>query len=268
MRKTFFGLFFSILLALGAKAQNLEVGLFAGGSYYLGDINPDIHFAQMHPGVGALARLNLNNRWAVRLNGYYGEVSGDDTKRKYVEGRNLKFNSAILDISATAEFNFLEYFTGAYMDYFTPYIFGGIGIITYNPKANGENLRDLGTEGQLVGFNGRSKYGNLSMTIPFGFGFKYSISKKLCLGFEWGMRKTFTDYIDDVSKTYYLDGTKINPGNPEQALSDPTLNHQPQMQRGNSEFNDWVNFTGLTLTYKIELVDQSGCPRGYRKNKR
>lgn len=267
MRKIFFGLFFSILFAFGAKAQYLEVGAFGGVSYYLGDLNPDIHFQSSHPAFGAVARLNLNDRWALRLSGTYGTVSGDDLKRKYVTNRDLKFTSAVTDISAIVEFNFLDYNTGSIIDYFTPYVFAGIGTIFYNPKAEGQTLRDLGTEGQLVGYEGRSKYGNMTLAIPFGMGVKYSLNKKWCLGFEWGMRKTFTDYIDDVSTTYYLDGETIDPNNIDQVLSDPTKNHKPGMQRGNSEFKDWVNYTGFSITYRIEIIDQSGCPRGYRKRR-
>ncbi|MFA8300442.1 MAG: DUF6089 family protein [Hyphomicrobiales bacterium] len=263
MRKLVLVFIFSIITAIGAKAQSLEIGGFAGVSYYLGDINPDIHFAQSHPAFGGLVRLNLNNRFALRVNGYFGEVSGDDQKRKYIEGRNLKFNSKITDIAATVEFNFLEYYTGSITNYFTPYIFGGIGIIMFNPEADGQNLRNLGTEGQLVGFDGRSRYNKTTLAIPFGFGVKYSINKKLCLGFEWGMRKTFTDYIDDISTTYYLDN--INPDDPAQYYSDPTANHKPNAQRGNPKTNDWVNYTGITLTYKIDLEDKSGCSSFQRR---
>jgi len=38
--------------------------------------------------------------------------------------------------------------------------------------------------------------------IPMGGGFKYYIRENIYIGFEILRRKTFTDYIDDVSKKY------------------------------------------------------------------
>ena len=75
----------------------------------------------------------------------------------------------------------------------------------------------------------------------------------------WEMHKTFTDYLDDVSQTYYLNSQNINPNNPEEVLSDPSLNHQPGMERGNPKNMDWYSFTGLTLTYKFNLHGSRKC---------
>ena len=93
-------------------------------------------------------------------------------------------------------------------------------------------------------------------------GFKYSLNKKICLALEWGLRKTFSDYIDDVSKTYYLESDMIEPGDEnyqELVFSDPNKDHQPFQQRGNSQTTDWYAFAGLTITYKINLVPRGKC---------
>ena len=66
------------------------------------------------------------------------------------------------------------------------------------------------------------------------------------------MRKTFTDYLDDVSTTYY-------PGSATDPYSDPTLSHDAYEQRGDSSNKDWFNFTGITLTYKIDLYNKRHC---------
>ena len=142
----------------------------------------------------------------------------------------------------------------------SPYIFGGVGVFFFNPKSNGVALRDLGTEGQNVGFEGRKKYNLYSFSIPFGFGVKISLNSRLGFGFEWGLRKTFTDYIDDVSTTYYLDGANIDPANTAMYLSDPTGLHKPYMQRGNPKTNDWYAFTGISLSYKFNLFGNRRCP--------
>ena len=75
----------------------------------------------------------------------------------------------------------------------------------------------------------------------------------------WEMHKTFTDYLDDVSTTYYLNGRSIKPTDHAGIMSDPTLNHDPGMQRGNSKNNDWYAFFGLSITYKFNLLSSKKC---------
>lgn len=248
------------LSAIGLHAQKtMEVGVFGGGSYYIGDLNPGIHFLMTRPAYGLVARLNLDPRWAIKLSGYRGEIAGDDAVSGYAPGRQLKFNSKITDFSAVIELNFLNYITGSTRNILAPYIFCGLGFFMYKPEANGVSLQELGTEGQNIGFDGRSPYQTTQIAFPFGFGVKYSLSKKLGFAFEWGIRKTFTDYIDDVSTTYYLNGESINPSDVEQIMSDPTRSHQPYEARGNSSTQDWYAFFGVTVTYKFRLGSNRRC---------
>ncbi len=240
--------------------RTLEVGVFGGGSYYIGDLNPVWHFNMTKPAYGALARLNFNPRLTAKLSYSKGKVTGDDAKTKATDNRNLSFLTIINDVSLTGEFNFWEYYTGSKRNYFTPYIMGGASMFFYNPKSlSGVDLRSIGTEGQNIGFDGRKPYAKYSFALTFGFGFKYSLTERLGLGFEWGMRKAFTDYIDDVSTTYYLYGQTIDPNNAAQVLSDPTMSHEPYMQRGDDKTWDWYNFTGISLTYKFNLYGKKKC---------
>jgi len=249
-----------VIAGMTMQAQKtLEVGLFGGGSYYIGDLNPGTHFLMTKPAYGLVARLNLDPRWTVKLSGYQGEIAGDDNISDAALNRDLKFDSKVTDISAVIEFNFFNYITGSTRNFIAPYIFGGIGYFIYNPKSDGIALRDLGTEGQNVGFNGRSRYTTSQFSLPFGFGFKYSLNKKLGIAVEWGLRKTFTDYIDDVSTTYYLDGESIDPSNIAEIKSVPTMNHKPYEARGNPSTKDWFVFFGATITYKFKLGRDKGC---------
>lgn len=248
------------LASFGLNAQkSMEVGLFGGGSYYLGDLNPAFHFRMTNPAYGIVARLNLDSRWTVRLTAYRGDVEGDDNIAEAVANRELKFESQITDISAVIELNFFNYITGSTRNFLAPYIFGGIGFFMFEPEADGISLQGLGTEGQNIGFDGRSPYQTMALTIPFGIGFKYSLNKRLGFAFEWGLRKTFTDYLDDVSTTYYLDGESIDPANTEQIMSDPTMDHKPYVARGNASTNDWYAIFGITVTYKIPLGGKKRC---------
>jgi hypothetical protein len=249
-----------LIFTTALKAQTLEVGIFGGGAYYIGDINPALHFNQTQLSYGGLARYNANTRWAFRLSVSSSEITADDSNVKFNEDRALGFKTRVNDASFVAEFNFLEYFTGSKKDYFTPFIFGGASVFQFTPRSlDGISLRSLGTEGQNVGFDGRKQYSNIGFSVPFGIGFKYSLTKRLGMAVEWRMHKTFTDYFDDVSTTYYLSSNSINPNEPSHVLSDPAMNHEPGMQRGDRKTNDWFNFTVVSFTYKFNLGNRNSC---------
>ena len=248
------------LMSGAVFSQTQEIGIFGGGSYYVGDLNPQYHFLMTKPAYGAQVKYNYGTRWSFRLAGYRGKVAGDDARSNASETRGLSFESHITEVSVAAEFNFFDYYIGTKKNIVTPYIFGGLGVFFFNPKAEGVSLRELGTEGQNVGFDGRSQYNLYSFSLPFGLGFKYSFSRRFGLAVEWGLRKTLTDYIDDVSRTYYLEGDQINPDNPVEYLSDPTQLHDPYMERGNPRTMDWYAFFGISLNYKFNLFKGRGCP--------
>jgi len=244
---------------MGFSQKSLEIGIFGGGSYYMGDLNPGKPFLQSQFSYGLIGRYNISSRWVIKLNVLRGSVKGDDDVSKANTSRQLSFESNITEFSAVAELNFFDYITGSTRNYVTPYIFAGLGFFLFNPKVDDVELKSMGTEGQNVGFDGRSSYKTISLAMPFGIGFKYSLTKKLGFAFEWGMRKTLSDYIDDVSKTFYLDGESIDPNNLAHVLSDPTMTHKPGMMRGNPKTKDWYSFFGLTVTYKFELFKHFKC---------
>lgn len=266
MRKYIF-IFFILVSVSGAKAQ-LEVGLFGGTSFYMGDLNPNTPFLKPDLAYGLLARYNLSSRWAMKGNVYQGTIHGDDAATGFWPGRELTFDSRITEFAGTFEFHFLPYFNGSMRSYWTPYLFAGAAIVNHKPTREGTDLRDFGTEGQYNTLHlvppdtDRPEYSYYSFSIPFGVGIKYSISKKIAAALEWGMRKTFTDYLDDVSTTYFTSADLASQGTEEYEsllYSDPTLSHQPNMQRGNSKTNDWYSFAGLTITYYFDLRKRNKC---------
>ena len=263
MRLSLIALFFTVFLFSGS-AQDLEVGVYGGGSYYLGDLNPSNHFQGTQIAYGVVARYNFNTRWAVKLSGYRGKVKGNSADSWFLPYREIQFESPITDISAVAEFNFLPYFTGSKRNYITPYVYAGIGLFFFKPSAEGTDLQPLGTEGQQIGYEGRKPYSQVSFSIPFGLGVKFSVSRRIGLAAFWELHKTFTDYVDDVSKTYYLNGEAIDRNDTQQYLSDPSLNHEPGMQRGNSQNQDWYSFSGITITYKFALDANKKCRDVYK----
>ena len=250
--------------------KTLEVGPHVGVSYYMGDLNPMLPFAQSQLQYGGLVRFNYNNRWTFRFDYSRATVTASDEVIKWRPERGLNFTSKINDFSLTAEFNFLEYYTGNPKKNVSPYIFGGISVFQYTAFANvGDllvDLSDYATEGpedpdakwydKMFG-----KTSPIGVSIPFGMGVKFSLSRHMAATVEWRMQKTFTDYLDDVATVYpeqhavytYEDGSTYD-------LTDPTdNNYKPGQQRGNSAFNDWFGMARVSLTWKFNLPDGRGC---------
>lgn len=241
------------------RAQEIEAGLTGGAAYYLGDLNPGKHFVGSQLAYGAFARYNIDTRWSVKLTGVRSTIKGNSENTSFLPGRELNFTSNLTDISAVAEFNFFPYFTGSKRNAISPYIYAGISVYFFEPESGGQVLRLLGTEGQNIGYEGRKPYSTVGVSIPFGLGVKVSLAKRLGLQVYWEMHKTFSDYLDDVSTTFYLHGPSIAPNDIEGIMSDPTRSHEPGMQRGNANNKDWYAIYGVSLTYKFNLTGKKRC---------
>jgi hypothetical protein len=259
VRKPFFLVLLFVLYGISAESQDLEVGLTAGGCYYLGDLNPGKHFLNTDIAYGVVARYNIDTRWAVKISAVHSNIKGNSASSTFLPDNGLSFTSGLTDIAGVVEFNFMPYFTGSRVNVISPYIYGGFSVFFFDPKRDGISLRTIGTEGQNVGYLGRTPYGKVSFSLPFGLGAKLSLSKRFGLQVYWEMHKTFNDYLDDVSATYYLDGKSISPGDQTLVLSDPTLNHEVGMQRGNASNKDWYAFFGIAVTYKFNLLSSKRC---------
>lgn len=257
--------------------KSTEVGLFLGCSYYIGDLNPVAQFNQFtKPAGGIVVRYNANSRLAFRANALVGAIEGDDSFSNIPtqQQRNLKFRSNLYELSGQMEFNFLDFEIGNENKMFSPYIFIGLAGFKFNPQGEVNNrwvdLQPLGTEGQgLPGAESRRKYKLTQFSIPFGIGAKISLSKYIGIALEWGMRKTFTDYLDDVSTRYY-DPAAIaaKRGNNAAYLSDRSIGTDPNYnnigrQRGDPTTKDWYCFSGIALTFKFK-EGQKKCPGVYK----
>jgi hypothetical protein len=258
---------FVVLFAPFASALNTGDLVFLGVvTYYMGDLYPNMPFLMSKPAFGILYRQNFHSRISLRVHGIRGTVAGDDAVSKANPERNLNFESKITEAGIQLEINFFEYFIGSKMHSITPYIFGGASVFFFDPYGNiqGTNLhlQPLATEGQGTdAYPDRKLYNLYAFSMPFGIGVKYSLSKKIGIGAEWGMRKTTTDYLDDVSQTYYLDLAGVDPATVTQKelASDPLLTHNAGMQRGNSRNTDWYSFAGVSLTVKIRMLSKERC---------
>lgn len=269
--KKHFLLIIIFLVSISIFSQRNEYGVFAGGSYYLGELNPGTQFLLTRPAFGILYRYNFVPRFAYKLNIFYGTVEGADSVSKANAQRNLSFKSTVIEMSNEIELNFIQYVPGNKNYPFTPYIFTGFTFFYFDPMAkyNGSwyALETLGTEGQGTSeYPGVNKYSRVAFAIPFGIGLKYNLSKMICLGLEWSMRKTFTDYLDDVSGVYADPKILAGENGPiAAALADRSkstngeVKNNTGLQRGNASNNDWYSFAGLIVTFKISNRKQI-CP--------
>jgi len=268
MKKIFLFLIFSFSIYI-AKSQKSELGAFIGTSYYIGELT-NSYFANPKSAAGVIYRYNLNPRWALKASAFFGSFEASDKETNSNNPRNLSFRSPISEISAQMEFNFLKLYIDEDKNRFTPYIFGGISVFSFNPQTQYDNhwydLQPIGTEGQgLEGFD--DTYSLTSVSIPFGLGIKFNFFRRFSTGLEWGWRKTFTDYIDDVS-TKYVNPLILTDNRPEiiAYLADrSTEPHQPGTARGVANNKDWYGFAGFWLSFKI-TDDDAGCP-SYMKSK-
>ncbi len=206
-------------------AQNVDIGLMAGTSYYLGEINPGTPVLnQPKPSIGLFYRKNFNKRYALRYGLNYGKLAATEKHRSTDNSsyRHLSFSSDLWEGYGLLEFNFIPYqINNRATSRSTPYIFIGMAAFRVKPETRGRNIE---SETSLI-----------SVSIPFGVGMKFNLAGNMGFGIEWGMRKTFTDEIDGVSESY-RDGYQL----------------------GNSKNNDWYSIIGLVLNYKI-LTHKDRC---------
>lgn len=249
-----------------------EIGFTGGYSYYIGDINPYAHLGPRKKfAFGGLYRFNITKRHAVRLQGMRMHLEGYDSDNEDPDlvNRNLNFRNKLTELSLLLEINFHEYRLGRLGQGFTPYLFGGLAYYNMNPEAELDGsyyeLIDIHTEAQGAdGYD--TPYSRGQFAIPFGIGLKAGFTKRLAINLEWGIRRTFTDYLDDVSGEYADPSIIRDNAGLELAaeLADRSL--QPigpegsniGMLRGNPESRDWYIYTGIILSVRLGK-DGNGC---------
>lgn len=205
--------------------------------------------------------------------------------------RNLNFRSNIMEFSAIGEWNLLGYEESTKTRPFTPFLFAGIGVFKFNPLAQFQyqdglkdatgalvhnaqlaqfdgqwiELQTLSTEGQeTTKFNDRKRYNLTQVSIPLGFGFKKQVDDYWAYGIELGIRKTFTDYLDDVSIDYVDDqivggangylAAAMKDRSAEQINPNTGLPYEKFYMgnpRGSTKGSDFYMFLNFTITRKI-----------------
>ena len=190
------------------------------------------------------------------------KVNGADSLigQEDIRLRNLSFQSNISEFSLVGEFNTFN------MEYkrWSPYVFAGLAVYHFNPytfdqQNNKVYLKPLRTEGE--GLPGYAKsYSLTQLALPFGGGIKYNISDNVRIALEVGLRRLFTDYLDDVSGNYAdpndlltnVGQRSLDLSYREDELANGDPNYPPKGEtRGSPKYKDYYYLTGLHLTFTL-----------------
>lgn len=261
-----------------ANGQKTHFNLFGGATNYQGDLQDKRYtFNQAHLAGGFGISYDLTDHFSIRSGILFGKVSADDKYGRNKE-RNLNFTSNLTEVNLG-----LEYFITPLQDHaLTPYIFASVAVYHFNPYTQDTTgkqfyLRPLSTEGE--GFVAGKNYYNLTQfAIPFGGGVKLSLSDNINVGFELGLRKLFTDHLDDLSTSYVNESLLLaNRGSKATELAyrgnelkDGAPYPAAGALRGNDKHKDWYYFTGLTISFRLGggnsmgKHSEYGCPVNVR----
>ncbi len=199
------------------NAQIHEVGVFLGGSNYIGDVGKTDYISPNELAFGILYKWNKSPRHSYRFSYMQSTITGADidseVPNRYLRG--YKFKNNIKEFSAGLEFNFFDFNLHDSKRKITPYIYSGVTVFIYD---------------ELYVGNGETKFDFLSYSyaIPMVVGVKTNFAENFILGVEVGARYTFTDNLDG---------------------SNPKNENLQALKFGNINSNDWYVFSGFTLTY-------------------
>lgn len=252
-----------IILSISAQAQ-LHMGLFGGVAAYNGDLTDKIFPKKVTNGaVGIDLSYELNDHALLRAGFIYSVVGGADrySDKADFRSRNFSFETSLYEFSLLGEYDLLNIYETRY----TPYLFAGVAMYKFDPYTYDINnqkifLQPLRTEGQgITGYPDRKPYKLTQFAIPVGGGVKFALGDNFRIGIEAGLRKLFTDYLDDVS-TNYIDPADLLAAKGPTAVSisyrsdevGGSLVYPTKVeQRGSPKSKDYYYFTGIHLTYRL-----------------
>lgn len=223
---------FFLTFSLHLNAQFLEFGGGVGATTYSGDLARGFNLKTAKPGVTVFSRMNMSQVVSIRYSLLVSSIAGNDNATPidaFSTIRNQSFQSTFVDADVRFEYFFLDYLNDKSQIRWSPYFTLGIGFFRlFNSQiSNGE-------------------FSKIQPSIPIGVGFKHLIGKRYSIGVETVLRKTFTDYLDNISET--ADLTQPKGSNPN---------------FGNPNDKDWYLFTGFTFSYILYKIP---CPFRYVPN--
>ncbi|SHE85146.1 type IX secretion system protein PorG [Flavisolibacter ginsengisoli] len=271
MRKTI--VYFLVSIITLPSFSQVRLGIFGGLSNYQGDLTDKL-YKSSKAAFGITASFPIAQRFSIRTGLTLGKIAGADSLSDKPEliARNLSFQSKITEFSVLAQYDIFNIDDTRW----TPYVFGGLALFHFNPFTYDSTqtkvyLQPLSTEGQGLQGYPEKPYTLTQLSLPFGAGIKYAISDRVQIGLEVGLRKTFTDYLDDVSGGY-ADPADLLAGKGQQSvdlsyrgdeIGNPAYPTKG-FTRGNPKAKDYYYFSGLHLSFALGGGEgKSGGRGGY-----
>ncbi len=216
-------LMFLSVNASGQLRQKAEIGGGIGTFNYTGDLVRFYNPTLSQPAITVFYRHNISTVVSFRAGLTGGKLKGNDRAHPidaFATQRGYSFNITLIEGSTIFEYHFLDWRDSKRKLRFTPYLMSGLVMFGMSgiPTKNGE-------------------YSNVQIGIPIGGGVKYVLNPKWYVAFELSSRRTFFDYLDNISD------------------NDPSLKNY---QYGNRFDNDTYLFMGITLTRTFYDIP---CPK-------
>ncbi|MCS6972988.1 MAG: DUF6089 family protein, partial [Cyclobacteriaceae bacterium] len=174
---------FLILASFTAGAQRSEVGFGLGVFNYTGDLVRTFRLGNSTPAGTVFYRNNLSKVVSFRATLTAGKLAAGELPLDAAAAlRNASFSISLFEAALGFEYHFLDWRDSKRPMRYTPYLFAGLGLFG------------------ISGYTSKPvAYSDVQAAVPFGGGFKYIINPKMYVAFETGIRKTFFDYLDNVS---------------------------------------------------------------------
>ena len=204
-----------------SRAQFHELGPFLGAGNYIGDVGASYYVFPENPAFGLVYKWNRTTRYSFRANAMFMNFNKSDYSPVDMArfNRRYRFENQIMEFSVGVEINFIDFNLHESEKMISPYLFLGMGFMRYNLFYHDPNTLEnieYGKGGDVV--------------LPTIVGVKGNISPFVVLGFELGVRYSFTDNLDGSA--------------PETEDNIPN-----NLMFGNLNNNDWYVFTGLTISF-------------------
>ena len=217
MTKFFFALL-SCCCFTATQAQINELGVFVGGSNFIGDVGSTQYINPNSPALGLIYKWNKTPRHSWRFSLIRSKITAKDVESNDPKRlmRKYEFENTISELSGGIEFNFFDFNIYNPLERkITPYVFTGLSLSFYD---------SLFYKFGLAEFDSKQK----TLALPIILGVKSNLTSNFVLGLEIGARYTYADDIDG---------------------SLPRNESWQPIQFGNQNNNDWYVFSGITLTY-------------------
>ncbi|MCZ8353710.1 MAG: DUF6089 family protein [Cyclobacteriaceae bacterium] len=210
---------------LSGFSQNAEIGFGIGAWNYTGDLSKTYDILEYKPAGTVIYRSNRGRAFSFKASLTAGRIGATDSRSKdaLAKVRNASFNIFLYEALVGGEYHFLDWRNAKRPLRFTPYVSGGLALF-----------------GMAGVPDKTSEYSNIQPSVQLGMGVKYVINPLWYIGLDFGMRKTFFDYLDNTSEASNQSKTPYRFGNP----------------------NDYDNyfFTGITLTRTFYTIPCPGSP--------